>query len=118
MTPTAVAGEHDAMIPRCPSFVGRVTISPARCRTSTSFARCRRLGGTSSVGRMRLTKVLGLSAVLLVPAALLAFPSLAQAATVSLYVDRTSSACSDSGPGTAAAPYCTITKGVSRLAAG
>ena len=67
---------------------------------------------------MRLTKVLGLSAVLLVPAALLAFPSLAQAATVSLYVDRTSSACSDSGPGTTAAPYCTITKGVSRLAAG
>jgi parallel beta-helix repeat protein len=54
----------------------------------------------------------------LVPAGLLAFPSVAAAATVSLYVDKTSSVCSDSGPGTAATPYCTITKGVSRLAAG
>jgi parallel beta-helix repeat protein len=67
---------------------------------------------------MRLIKMVGLSAVLLVPAGALAFPALAEAATVSLYVDRTSSACSDSGPGTAATPYCTITKGVSRLAAG
>jgi parallel beta-helix repeat protein len=62
--------------------------------------------------------MLGLSAAALVPAGLLAVPSLAEAATVSLYVDRTSSACSDSGPGTAATPYCTITKGVSQLAAG
>jgi parallel beta-helix repeat protein len=67
---------------------------------------------------MKLTKMLGLSAVLLVPAGLLACPSLAEAATVSLYVDKTSSACSDTGPGTTAAPYCTITKGASRLAAG
>ena len=34
------------------------------------------------------------------------------------YVDKTASTCSDLGPGTAATPYCTITKGVSRLQAG
>jgi parallel beta-helix repeat protein len=68
---------------------------------------------------MKLTKMLGLSAALLLPAAgPLVFSSVAEAATVSLYVDRTSSACSDSGPGTSATPYCTITKGVSQLAAG
>ncbi|WP_328993377.1 right-handed parallel beta-helix repeat-containing protein [Kribbella sp. NBC_01245] len=66
---------------------------------------------------MRLTRVLGLCATALVPAGLLAIPSVAQAATTSLYVDKTA-ACSDSGPGTATTPYCTIGKGVSRLAAG
>jgi parallel beta-helix repeat protein len=34
------------------------------------------------------------------------------------YVDKTVSECSDSGPGTATAPYCTIGKGVGRLQAG
>jgi parallel beta-helix repeat protein len=66
---------------------------------------------------MRLIRSLGLCATVLVPAGLLAFPTLAQAATTSLYVDRTA-ACSDSGPGTTATPYCTIGKGVSKLAAG
>ncbi len=67
--------------------------------------------------KMRRIRGLGLCAAALVPAGLLVFPSLAQAATTSLYVDRTA-ACSDSGPGTATTPYCTIGKGVSRLAAG
>ncbi|TDU84149.1 PKD repeat protein [Kribbella voronezhensis] len=34
------------------------------------------------------------------------------------YVDKTVPGCSDTGPGTAATPYCTITKGVGRLQAG
>ncbi|MDX6327111.1 MAG: hypothetical protein QOK15_3465 [Nocardioidaceae bacterium] len=34
------------------------------------------------------------------------------------YVDKTMSSCSDTGPGNAATPFCTITKGVSRLQAG
>jgi parallel beta-helix repeat protein len=66
---------------------------------------------------MRLIRSLGLCATALVPAGLLAFPTLAQAATTSLYADRTA-ACSDSGPGTSTTPYCTIGKGVSKLAAG
>jgi len=66
---------------------------------------------------MRLIRSLGLCATALVPAGLLAIPTFAQAVTTSLYVDRTA-ACSDSGPGTTATPYCTIGKGVSKLAAG
>ena len=34
------------------------------------------------------------------------------------YVDRTMSACSDNGSGTPTAPFCTITKGVSKLTPG
>ena len=34
------------------------------------------------------------------------------------YVDKTASNCSDLGPGTSAIPYCTVTKGVSRLQPG
>jgi parallel beta-helix repeat protein len=45
-------------------------------------------------------------------------PLAARAATTALYVDKTASACSDSGPGTATTPYCTVVKGVSKLAAG
>jgi Right handed beta helix region len=67
---------------------------------------------------MRLLRILGLGTTLLVPAGLLTIPSVAQAATTFLYVDKTASACSDAGPGTATRPYCTVTKGVSRLAAG
>jgi parallel beta-helix repeat protein len=36
----------------------------------------------------------------------------------SFYVDKTSPVCSDSGSGTSSAPFCTVTKGVSRLQAG
>ena len=50
---------------------------------------------------------------------LIAGASTSRAASVSeLYVDRTVSACSDNGSGTATAPFCTITKGVSKLAPG
>jgi parallel beta-helix repeat protein len=66
---------------------------------------------------MRLIRGLGLCAAALVPAGLLACPSLAQAETTSLYVDRTVG-CSDSGTGTDTTPYCTIGKAVSKLAAG
>ena len=34
------------------------------------------------------------------------------------YVDKTVSACSDSGPGSKEAPFCTVTKGVARLQPG
>ena len=40
------------------------------------------------------------------------------AATTDLYVDKTVSSCSDTGSGTAAVPYCTITKAVSQLKPG
>jgi len=59
----------------------------------------------------------GLSAAVVLFAGLLAVPALAQATTTSRYVDRTVD-CTDSGAGTAATPYCTVTKGVSILAAG
>jgi PKD repeat protein len=42
----------------------------------------------------------------------------AAAATTSVYVDKTMSTCSDTGTGTATAPYCTITKAVSKLQPG
>ena len=38
--------------------------------------------------------------------------------STSFYVDKTSPVCSDSGNGTSSAPFCTVTKGVSRLQAG
>ncbi|MEP7018176.1 MAG: right-handed parallel beta-helix repeat-containing protein, partial [Actinomycetota bacterium] len=40
------------------------------------------------------------------------------APVTALYVDRTVSACSDSGSGTQSAPFCTIAKGVSKLSPG
>ncbi len=40
------------------------------------------------------------------------------AVATDLFVDKTISSCSDSGAGTQDAPFCTITKGVSRLQAG
>jgi hypothetical protein len=52
------------------------------------------------------------------PAAFLANPSVAHAAPLAFYVDKTMGSCSDAGPGTAARPFCTITKGVSRTRAG
>jgi parallel beta-helix repeat protein len=51
-------------------------------------------------------------------AAFLANPSTAQAAPRAFYVDKSMRACSDAGPGTAARPFCTLTKGVSRTTAG
>ena len=48
---------------------------------------------------------------------LLAVASPSSAASASLYVDRTV-ACSDTGAGTSATPYCTISKGVAALRAG
>jgi parallel beta-helix repeat protein len=63
-------------------------------------------------------KVLARAAVTVVlSGVLLACPLIARATTTSLYVDRTVS-CSDSGSGTSTSPYCSITKGVSKLAAG
>ncbi|MEU4396527.1 right-handed parallel beta-helix repeat-containing protein [Kribbella sp. NPDC023855] len=66
---------------------------------------------------MSLMRSLSLCATALLPAGLLAFPSVAEAATTSLYVDRTVE-CSDAGTGTSSTPYCTIGKAVSKLAAG
>jgi len=59
-----------------------------------------------------------LGGVLLVSGAALACPLVARAATTTLYVDRTVAGCSDAGPGTSTTPYCTVTKGVAKLAAG
>src|SRR5690348_11958450 len=42
----------------------------------------------------------------------------AQAAGAGYYVDKTMAGCSDTGSGTATAPFCTIAKGVSKLTAG
>ncbi|TQJ11891.1 parallel beta-helix repeat protein [Kribbella jejuensis] len=65
---------------------------------------------------MRLAVRLG--GVLLVSGAALVCPLVARGTTTVLYVDRTTAGCSDAGPGTAITPYCTIGKGVAKLAAG
>ncbi|MEP7088976.1 MAG: PKD domain-containing protein [Nocardioidaceae bacterium] len=49
---------------------------------------------------------------------LVGVPGTSVAADTGLYVDKTVAACSDTGPGTADTPYCTIVKGVSQLQAG
>ena len=49
---------------------------------------------------------------------MLANPLIARGATTDLFVDKSMPNCSDSGPGTATTPYCTVVKGVSKLAAG
>ncbi|HZX06893.1 right-handed parallel beta-helix repeat-containing protein, partial [Kribbella sp.] len=59
-----------------------------------------------------------LGGVLLLSGVALACPLIARADTTTLYVDRTVAGCSDAGPGTATTPYCTVTKGVSKLAPG
>src|SRR3954447_1494627 len=59
--------------------------------------------------------------LLVLPLLLAAAPALvapADAAAASFYVDRTIPACSDAGPGTATAPFCTVAKGVASLHAG
>jgi len=63
--------------------------------------------------RLAIAVVLALVAALTLGAT----PSSAAGAT-GFYVDKTSPICSDTGIGTADAPFCTITKGVSKLAAG
>jgi parallel beta-helix repeat protein len=71
--------------------------------------------GRASRRRFRIPALL---AVGILPAAFLANPSIAEAAPRAFYVDKTMRACSDAGPGTAARPFCTLTKGVSRTTAG
>jgi parallel beta-helix repeat protein len=71
--------------------------------------------GLPSRKRFRIPALLSIG---ILPAAFLANPSTAQAAPLAFYVDKTMRACSDSGPGTAARPFCTIAKGVSRTTAG
>ncbi|HET6739950.1 MAG TPA: right-handed parallel beta-helix repeat-containing protein [Kribbella sp.] len=56
--------------------------------------------------------------IMVLSAAAVTCPLVARAATTALYVDKTASGCSDSGPGTATTPYCTVVKGVSKLTAG
>jgi parallel beta-helix repeat protein len=73
--------------------------------------------GSGPAARKRL-RIPALLAIGILPAAFLANPSIAEAAPLAFYVDKTMGACSDSGPGTAARPFCTLTKGVSRTTAG
>jgi parallel beta-helix repeat protein len=58
------------------------------------------------------------SALLLMGGAFLALPAAATAAQTQYYVDQTTPSCSDTGLGTADAPFCTITKGVAVLQPG
>jgi len=64
----------------------------------------------------RTVAALTLPGVLVAVTGLTALP--AQAAGASYYVDKAMSGCSDSGSGTASTPFCTIAKGVAKLAAG
>ncbi len=64
----------------------------------------------------RLARLLPLAVVAAGPFALA--PASADAATGSFYVDKTMTACADSGPGSATTPYCSLSKGVSALSAG
>jgi parallel beta-helix repeat protein len=75
-------------------------------------------GPRSGPATRRRLRIPALLAIGILPAAFLANPSIAQAAPLAFYVDKTMRACSDSGPGTAARPFCTLTKGVSRTTAG
>ena len=74
---------------------------------------------TYTIYRRRATRLPALVALILLTTAtaLLAVASPSSAASASYYVDRTV-ACSDTGLGTSATPYCTITKGVAALRAG
>ncbi|MBP2355556.1 parallel beta-helix repeat protein [Kribbella aluminosa] len=58
-----------------------------------------------------------LGGVLLLSGAAVACPLVARGVTTTVYVDRTAG-CSDAGPGTSDTPYCTVVKGVSKLAPG
>jgi parallel beta-helix repeat protein len=58
------------------------------------------------------------SAAVVLSGLMLANPLIARGATTDLFVDKSMPNCSDSGPGTETTPYCTVVKGVSKLAAG
>ncbi|MDX6239829.1 MAG: hypothetical protein QOG10_4644, partial [Kribbellaceae bacterium] len=75
-------------------------------------------GPRSGPATRRRLRIPALLAIGILPAAFLANPSVAHAAPLAFYVDKTMGSCSDAGPGTAARPFCTITKGVSRTRAG
>jgi parallel beta-helix repeat protein len=75
-------------------------------------------GPNSGPPSRRRFRIPALLSVGILPAAFLAIPSTAQAAPLAFYVDKTVRACSDSGPGTATRPFCTLAKGVSRTTAG
>jgi parallel beta-helix repeat protein len=68
-----------------------------------------------SRGRRRVPLVAGSVAAAMV---VVVVPTAAQAAGQTRYVDSSSVACSDSGSGTQAQPYCTLGKGISAMGAG
>ena len=74
------------------------------------------LRGHRAPARRRTTAALTLLGLAVAFTGLTALP--AQAAGATYYVDRTMSSCSDSGAGSASAPFCTIAKGVAKLTAG
>jgi parallel beta-helix repeat protein len=74
------------------------------------------LRGHGTPARRRTTAALTLLGLPVAFTGLIALP--AQAAGAGYYVDRTTASCSDTGSGTATAPFCTIAKGVAKLTAG
>ncbi len=58
------------------------------------------------------------TALLVVAALLVAVPSASLAATGDVYVDRTVAGCSDTGPGSADVPLCTVATGLAALQPG
>jgi hypothetical protein len=75
-------------------------------------------GPASGPAPRRRVRIPALLAIGILPAAFMALPSTAEAAPLAFYVDKSMGACTDAGPGTAARPFCTLTKGVSRTTAG
>ncbi|PSK66490.1 hypothetical protein B0E53_01506 [Micromonospora sp. MH33] len=68
---------------------------------------------------MRNSSVAGLTALALTGGSLLTFATPARAADATvLYVRQTSTACSDTGPGTAAQPFCSISAAAALASAG
>src|SRR5450631_2144601 len=71
-------------------------------------------GSGTAVTLRRTLAVLTCTALTVIPGAAATYAAPGSA----LYVDRTMATCSDSGSGTPTAPFCTITKAVSKLAPG
>jgi parallel beta-helix repeat protein len=68
---------------------------------------------------IKVTLRRALAATTCVAMSLIGGAAMSHAATAgTFYVDRTMSTCSDNGSGTVTAPFCTITKGVSKLTPG
>ncbi|WP_158273868.1 PKD domain-containing protein [Micromonospora sp. RP3T] len=67
---------------------------------------------------MRRPSLAGLAAATLAGGSLLALTTPAQAADTTRYVRQTSTACSDTGPGTLAEPFCSIGPAVAGVEAG